>query len=93
MSIGLRFISSTFGVEPLVGWQIDSFGHSCSTEASDVVTPSMESYPKTSVVFSGLLQIRGIPCAGCQSTKLLSHVVLALCFGYCNLNLNSTCTY
>ena len=28
MSIGLRFISSTFGVQPLVGWQIDPFGHS-----------------------------------------------------------------
>uniref|UniRef100_A0A1X7VJH7 Alpha-mannosidase n=1 Tax=Amphimedon queenslandica TaxID=400682 RepID=A0A1X7VJH7_AMPQE len=28
MSIGLRFISSNFGVQPLVGWQIDPFGHS-----------------------------------------------------------------
>uniref|UniRef100_A0A1X7U3R1 Alpha-mannosidase n=1 Tax=Amphimedon queenslandica TaxID=400682 RepID=A0A1X7U3R1_AMPQE len=28
MSIGLRFISNTFGVRPLVGWQIDPFGHS-----------------------------------------------------------------
>ena len=28
MSIGLRFISSTFGVRPVIGWQIDPFGHS-----------------------------------------------------------------
>ncbi|XP_019848841.1 PREDICTED: lysosomal alpha-mannosidase-like [Amphimedon queenslandica] len=28
MSIGLRFISNTFGVRPVIGWQIDPFGHS-----------------------------------------------------------------
>ena len=28
MSIGLRFLSNTFGVRPLVGWHIDPFGHS-----------------------------------------------------------------
>ena len=28
MSLGLRFISNTFGVRPLVGWHIDPFGHS-----------------------------------------------------------------
>jgi lysosomal alpha-mannosidase len=28
MSLGLRFISNTFGVRPTVGWHIDPFGHS-----------------------------------------------------------------
>ncbi|XP_019849873.1 PREDICTED: lysosomal alpha-mannosidase-like, partial [Amphimedon queenslandica] len=28
MSLGLRFLSNTFGVRPSVGWHIDPFGHS-----------------------------------------------------------------
>uniref|UniRef100_A0A1X7VI80 alpha-mannosidase n=1 Tax=Amphimedon queenslandica TaxID=400682 RepID=A0A1X7VI80_AMPQE len=27
MSFGLRFLSNTFGIRPVVGWQIDPFGH------------------------------------------------------------------